>query len=71
MSDEVLDQELLAKWNDVKALLTELEQDVSKSAKGVKAAGVRVRRGLRTLKSKASDLVKYSVNKDKSEKAAK
>jgi hypothetical protein len=71
MSNETVDQDLLTKWAELKGLLEELESDVSKSAKGVKAASVRVRRGLRTLKAKASDVVKYSVSKDKSEKTAK
>lgn len=71
MSNETVDQDLLNKWTELKGLLEQLEVDVNKSAKGVKAAGVRVRRGLRTLKAKASDVVKYSVNKDKSEKTDK
>lgn len=68
MSDDALDEVLLGKWADLKAAVAELDEDLSKSAKGVKAAGVRARRGLRTLKVKAADLVKYSVNKDKTKK---
>jgi hypothetical protein len=63
------DNEVLAKWSELKSLVESLEHDVAKSAKGVAAAGVRVRKGLRELKTKAGDLVKTTLTFEKSTKS--
>ena len=55
-NDEILD-----KWNQLKVLIESLELDVLKNANGNKSAGVRARKGLRLLKSSASELVKTSL----------
>ena len=60
-----------AKWDEIKAVVAELELDVLKNAKGNNAAGVRVRKGLRLLKTKASELVKVTVDLDKARKPEK
>jgi hypothetical protein len=65
---EVENSPVLAKWNELKALVEGLELDVTKNARGVSAAGVRARKGLRTLKAKASELVKLSVELGKTKK---
>lgn len=65
------DSSVLAKWVELKTLVETLELDMQKNARGVAAAGVRVRKGLRDLKSRASDLVKTTVEVDKAKKAAK
>ncbi len=57
--------ELLQKWHEIKTLMETLEVDIAKNANGNASAGVRVRRGLRNLKSEASSLVKISLEKDK------
>jgi len=62
------ENEVLAKWADLKALVEALEHDVAKNAKGTAAAGVRVRKGLRELKTKAGDLVKLTITFDKTKK---
>lgn len=62
---------VVAKWEEAKALVAELELDVQKNAKGNAAAGVRARKGLRTLRSKVTELVKMTVELDKGAKAAK
>lgn len=62
------ENEVLAKWNDIKALVEALEHDVAKNAKGTAAAGVRVRKGLRDLKAKAGELVKLTITLDKAKK---
>lgn len=62
------DNPVLSKWNELKALVESLELDVVKNAKGVAAAGVRARKGLRDLKAKAADLVKTTVERDKASK---
>lgn len=62
------DNEILAKWSDLKSLVESLEHDVAKNAKGTAAAGVRVRKGLRDLKTKAGELVKLTLTLDKTKK---
>lgn len=66
-----IDNQVIAKWSELKTLVETLELDVLKNAKGVAAAGVRVRKGLRDLKSKAADLVKTTVDLDKTKRAEK
>ena len=52
------------KWEELKALVESLEDDVQKNAGGNKAAGTRARKGLRTLKSAAAELVKLTLGKE-------
>ncbi len=65
------DNAVIAKWSALKSLVETLELDVVKNAKGVAAAGVRARKGLRDLKTKAAELVKTTVDLDKAKRAAK
>ena len=65
------DNSVLSKWTELKAVVEALELDLQKNARGVAAAGVRVRKGLRDLKARAADLVKTTVELDKAKKAAK
>lgn len=65
------DNQVIAKWTELKAIVEALELDVVKNAKGVAAAGVRARKGLRDLKAKAAELVKTTVDLDKAKRAAK
>ena len=65
------DDSVVAKWERLKVLVETLELDLQKNARGVAAAGVRVRKGLRDLKAAAADLVKTTVEIDKAKKAAK
>ena len=62
------DNPVLAKWNELKSLVEALELDAHKNAKGVCAAGVRLRKGLRQLKSQSAELVKLTVERDKASK---
>lgn len=68
MSD---DNVVLAKWNELKTLVESLEPDVTKNAKGVAAAGVRVRKGLRHLQTVAKEFVKLTLETDKASKSEK
>ena len=52
------------KWEELKALVESLEHDVQKNATGNKAAGTRARKGLRTLKTTAAELVKLTLGKE-------
>jgi hypothetical protein len=58
-------ENVLNKWTEVKTLVETLDLDVVKNANGNKSAGVRARKGLRLLKTKATDLVKVSLQTDK------
>lgn len=62
---------VVAKWEEVKAAVAELELDIQKNAKGNAAAGVRTRKGLRTLRKSVTDLVKLTVSLDKERKTVK
>ena len=65
------DSPILSKWNDLKTALEALEADVTKNAKGVAAAGVRARKGLRHLQAEARALVKLTLATEKTNKEAK
>lgn len=62
------DNPIVSKWNELKALVEALEADVAKNAKGVAAAGVRARKGLRQLQTSAKELVKLTLEADKAGK---
>ena len=68
MSDSS-DSVVLAKWTELKTLIEALEVDVAKNAKGVAAAGVRARKGLRQLQTSAKELVKLTLETDKAGKS--
>ena len=53
-----------SKWQEIKDLVESLEEDVLKNANGNAAAGTRARKGLRTLKKSAADLVKLTLGKE-------
>lgn len=65
------DNPIASKWNELKTLVESLEADVAKNAKGVAAAGVRSRKGLRQLQATAKELVKLTLETDKSKKEEK
>ena len=55
---------VLNKWNELKLLVESMEEDVQKNASGNKAAGTRARKGLRSLKSAAAELVRLTLGKE-------
>jgi hypothetical protein len=59
---------VLEKWQEIKTLLESIDLDVHKNASGNSSAGVRARKGLRLLKTQAADLVRLTVDLDKSKK---
>lgn len=65
-----MDNDVLVKWDELKLLVEALEVDVTKNARGVAAAGVRARKGLRALQSKSKELVKLTIELEKSAKEA-
>ena len=52
------------KWEELKTPVESREEDVQKNATGNKAAGTRARKGLRTLKTTAAELVKLTLGKE-------
>lgn len=61
---------VVAKWDELKALVVEIELDLVKNAKGNAAAGLRTRKRLRSLKGMVSDLVRVTLERDKAEKVS-
>lgn len=59
---------VLEKWNELKLIVESIDLDVNKNAGGNSSAGVRARKGLRSLKSAAADLVKLTIEAEKSKK---
>ena len=55
---------VLEKWAELRNLVESLSEDVTKNANGNKAAGTRARKGLRTLKNTASELVRLTRGKE-------
>ena len=53
-------------WKELKILMEAIEVDVKKNAQGNKSAGVRARKGLRQVKKSATDIVKSSIESDRS-----
>ena len=62
MSDENL---ILQKWQELKQMCEALELDVAKNARGVAAAGVRLRKGLRAIQKHSREFVKLTIDRDK------
>ena len=60
---------IVSAWNDIKTLVEQIEADVTKNAHGNASAGVRARKGLRTLKAKAAELTKATIEAEKSRKS--
>jgi hypothetical protein len=65
---EVSDNQLFLKWNELKCMAEEMEADIVKCSRGVNAAGVRVRKSLRLLKTRAQELVKLTLDHEKAKK---
>ncbi len=58
-------KDLVQRWEEFKVLVESIENDISKNATGNKSAGVRARKGLRQVKTVASEIVKISLTNDK------
>jgi hypothetical protein len=56
---------ILENWAAIRTLVDQLEIDLRKTATGNKSAGVRLRKGLRELKSMTGELVKTTINVQK------
>jgi len=57
---------VLDKWNELKVIVESIDLDVHKNVGGNSSAGVRARKGLRALKAAAADLVKLTIESEKS-----
>lgn len=57
-----MNEKIVERWERLKVLMVATEEDVLKNARGNASAGVRARKGLRTLKKEAHELVKLTVS---------
>ena len=57
---------LLTQFEELKILVELTQKDIEKNSQGNKSAGVRARKALRQVKKMASDIVKKSLDTDKS-----
>jgi hypothetical protein len=62
----MVNENLIEHFEELKVLVETLQKDVIKNSQGNKSAGVRARKGLRQIKKMASDIVKLSLETDKS-----
>lgn len=62
----MINQSLIDQYEELKVLIETLQTDVVKNSQGNKSAGVRARKGLREVKKMASQIVKVSLETDKS-----
>ena len=62
----MVNQALIDQFEELKVLIETLQTDVVKNSQGNKSAGVRARKGLREIKKMASQIVKVSLETDKS-----
>ena len=59
---------ILDKWQEIKVMIESIDLDVHKNASGNASAGVRARKGLRALKNASAELVKLTIEEEKSRK---
>ena len=59
---------ILEKWQEIKVMVESIDLDVHKNAGGNASAGVRARKGLRSLKNAAAELVKTTITEEKTKK---
>lgn len=62
-SDYVVPESISEFYVQVKLLVESMEEDALKANKGNKAAGVRLRKSLRYLKSRSGEFVKFTLGK--------
>ena len=61
-----MNESLIEHFEELKVLVETLQKDVVKNSQGNKSAGVRARKGLRQIKKMATDIVRLSLETDKS-----
>jgi hypothetical protein len=63
VQEEFAPQDISDFYNKIRLLVESMEEDSLKANKGNKAAGVRLRKSLRYLKSTSGDFVKFTLGK--------
>jgi hypothetical protein len=56
-----LNEKIVEQWERLRVLMASTEDDVYKNARGNVTAGVRLRKGLRALKSEVQSLIKLTI----------
>lgn len=69
MSEESTEISLRELWEELKVTVDSIELDILKQANGNASAGVRARRGLRSLKSDVTTLIRSSIQFEKDKKS--
>lgn len=59
-----MEEYLLEKWLELKTLVDTIEMDLHRSVRGNRAAGLRLRRGLRKVRSSSLELTRTSLKYD-------
>ena len=62
VQEEVMPSSTEEFYTFIKTMVESMESDVLKSQRGNKAAGVRLRKSLRSLKKTSGDFVKFTLN---------
>jgi hypothetical protein len=55
-------------WTELKEIVDQIDVDVRKNAMGNASAGLRARKGLRTIRNKAAALNKLTIELEKAKK---
>jgi hypothetical protein len=63
--------QILDTWKEIQVLVDQVELDVAKSDNGIAVAGIRMRKGLRTLRKLIATLGRESVIRDKEIRATR
>lgn len=61
-------EDIVRLWAEIRELVDSIGPDIKKNVNGNASAGVRARKGLRTIKSKSAELTKLSLAISKSKK---
>ena len=62
VQEEVMPSSTEEFYTFIRTMVESMESDVIKSQRGNKAAGVRLRKSLRSLKKTSGDFVKFTLN---------
>ena len=62
MSEELNNNTVTERYDEIKLLVESIENDALKAQSGNKTAALRLRKSLRLVKTKSADLIKFTLN---------
>ena len=68
---EVKNQLILDLWHELRTIVDAIEQDVNKNSRGITAAGVRARKGMRLIRKKSKEITDASLAQEHSKSSSK